>query len=158
ARADLRGANLAGADLRSADLSFARLLGAELRGANLEGATLLAAEFVGAAVGEPPPAWINELQGWGAAPPHAAAIEALSVGTMSPCHAVAFSSDGVLLATAHDCGVVRLWEAATDAALRVLKGQRGAVQCIAFSPDGRMLASGASDRTVTLWDAVTGAS
>ncbi|MGK3961899.1 pentapeptide repeat-containing protein [Sorangium sp. So ce118] len=157
ARADMRGANLAGADMRGADLSFARLLGAELRGANLEGATLLAAEFVGAAVDEPPPSWIHELQQWGAAPPRPAAIEALSNGTISACHAVAFSSDGVLLATAHDGGVVRLWEATTGAALRVLKGQRGAVQCVAFGPDGRSLASGAADRTVLLRDAVTGA-
>ncbi|WP_437331489.1 pentapeptide repeat-containing protein [Sorangium sp. So ce394] len=157
-RADLRGANLTGADLRGADLSFARLLGAELRGANLEGAILLAAEFVGAAVDEPSPRWIHDLRGWGAAPPRPAAIEAVSIGTISACHAVAFSSDGVLLATAHDGGVIRLWEAATGAALRVLRGQRGPVQCVAFGPDGRQLASGAADRTVMLWDAVTGAS
>ncbi|HAK8343593.1 TPA: pentapeptide repeat-containing protein [Salmonella enterica] len=46
--ADLRGANLYGADLRGADLRGANLYGADLRGANLYGADLRGANLHGA--------------------------------------------------------------------------------------------------------------
>ncbi|ELN7592190.1 pentapeptide repeat-containing protein [Salmonella enterica] len=47
-RADLRGANLCGADLRGADLRGANLCGADLRGADLRGADLRGADLRGA--------------------------------------------------------------------------------------------------------------
>ncbi|TKZ53062.1 pentapeptide repeat-containing protein [Salmonella enterica subsp. enterica serovar Agona] len=47
-RADLRGANLCGADLRGADLYGANLCGADLRGADLYGANLCGADLRGA--------------------------------------------------------------------------------------------------------------
>ena len=47
--ADLRGANLRDADLRDADLRGANLWGADLRGANLRGANLWDADLRGAA-------------------------------------------------------------------------------------------------------------
>ncbi|HAF4740573.1 TPA: pentapeptide repeat-containing protein [Salmonella enterica] len=46
--ADLRGANLRGANLRGADLRGADLYGADLRGANLRGADLCGADLRGA--------------------------------------------------------------------------------------------------------------
>ncbi|EDW0982963.1 pentapeptide repeat-containing protein [Salmonella enterica subsp. enterica] len=46
--ADLRGANLCGADLRGANLCGANLCGADLRGANLRGANLCGANLRGA--------------------------------------------------------------------------------------------------------------
>ena len=38
----------------------------------------------------------------------------------------------------HD-GTVRLWDAATGAALQTLKGHSGSVISVAFSPDGKLL-------------------
>jgi WD40 repeat protein len=52
---------------------------------------------------------------------------------------------------------VRLWDAATGAALQTLKGHSAWVTSVAFSPDGNQVVSGSGDQTVRLWDAATGA-
>jgi WD40 repeat protein/tRNA A-37 threonylcarbamoyl transferase component Bud32 len=91
-------------------------------------------------------------------------------------HAVAFSPDGKILATAGDraqpallrihgarvIGSVKLWDVATGKELATLQGHRAAVNCVAFAPDGRTLATGgggnedeAYDYTVRLWDVET---
>src|SRR5262249_59146711 len=70
--------------------------------------------------------------------------------------ALEFSPDGHTLAGANH-EAVRLWDAATGATLRDLKGHRAEIERIAFAPDGKLLASGSRDRTVRLWDPATGA-
>src|SRR5438477_289051 len=52
---------------------------------------------------------------------------------------------------------VRLWDAATGAALHTLEGHTNSVNSVAFSPNGALLASASGDKTVRLWDAATGA-
>ena len=149
-RANLRRADLTGVDLAGADLSFARLLGADLRGAehleavNLRGAMLVGAEGVA----------IEGLAAVGAAPP--VPDEAAPMWTpASTCNAVAWSHSGDLVASGHDDGAIRLWDAVSGKAIRTLNGHLGPVQSVAFSPDGTTLASGAEDRTVRLWDVAT---
>ncbi len=70
--------------------------------------------------------------------------------------AVAFSPDGLTLASADEGGTLRLWNLSTRTALRTLTGHSSWVASVAFSPDGRVLASGGADRTVRLWDVASG--
>jgi len=71
--------------------------------------------------------------------------------------AVAFSPDGLVLASAGNDRVVKLWDVHTGVLLRTLFGHTDRIECLAFSPDGSTLASGGDDRTLWLWDYSRGA-
>jgi len=70
--------------------------------------------------------------------------------------AVAFSTDGLLLACAGYDRTIKVWDANTDVDVRVLEGHNERVTRVAFSPDGRLLASASLDKTVKLWDIASG--
>ena len=53
-------------------------------------------------------------------------------------------------------GTVIVWNVATGAALRTLKGHSGHISALAFSPGGSIIITGSSDGTLKLWDASTG--
>ena len=67
---------------------------------------------------------------------------------------LAFSPDGLLLASGSEDGLVRLWGPATGAAKAIRSGHDGKVGCLAFSPDITLLASGGLDKNVHLWGLV----
>jgi WD40 repeat protein len=66
---------------------------------------------------------------------------------------VAFSPDGLLLATVSDDWVVRLWDV-TSAQVRAQISQDVPVGDLAFSPDGRLLATASYD--TRLWEVASG--
>jgi WD40 repeat protein len=66
--------------------------------------------------------------------------------------AVAFSSDGRLLARACEDHKVRLWDVWTGKEAGVLDGHRDHVSCVAFSPDGRRFATAGGDAIALIWD------
>jgi hypothetical protein len=69
---------------------------------------------------------------------------------------VAYSPDGVTLATGSQAGTVILWNVARAAAPRristPLQGRDNPVHSVAFAPDGTTLATGSQDGTVILWN------
>jgi serine/threonine protein kinase/sugar lactone lactonase YvrE len=62
---------------------------------------------------------------------------------------VAFSPNGITLATASRDNTIQFWEVATAKAEATLKDK---VNAVAFSPDGRSVASADADKNVRLWD------
>src|SRR5262249_42946792 len=65
---------------------------------------------------------------------------------------VAYSPDGMHLASGGDNGVVKIWDAATGQEVRTLQGHGDLIVGLAYSPDGTRLASASWDRTVRIWD------
>ena len=55
---------------------------------------------------------------------------------------VAFSPDGKQVVSGSHDETIRLWDAATGAALQTLKGYSGLVISVAFSSDGKQVVSG----------------
>ena len=78
----------------------------------------------------------------------------LSHGTA--LHAVVFSPDGRILATAGADHVLRLWDVAKGGLLSSPIRHEQAIRAIAFSPDGRIVATASDDGVMRQWDAMTG--
>lgn len=69
---------------------------------------------------------------------------------------VTFYSDGVVLASGHKNGSIRLWDIDTGKAIQTFRGHADAVSSISFSPDRKTVASTSKDATARLWDVDTG--
>lgn len=69
---------------------------------------------------------------------------------------LAFSPDGMQLASASFDHSVRLWDVKTHAPLRDYHHHSDFVYAVAFSPNGKQMVSASKDRTVALFDVETG--
>jgi hypothetical protein len=80
--------------------------------------------------------------------------DSVSLPHVESVGAVAFSPDGLWLATGSFDDQIRLWavDPATTEPVQTLTGHEASVDALAFSTDGRWLASGSDDGTVRLWD------
>ena len=88
-------------------------------------------------------------------------------GDMGRVYTLAFSRDGVKLASGGVDDRVRIWDVALGKELLQLEGHDKickstslysgcSVYSLAFSPDGRLLSSGSSDKTARLWSVDNG--
>lgn len=73
-------------------------------------------------------------------------------------YGVAFSPDGVLIASSDRSGGLCVWEADTGRLYLDLADHKGAVNSIAWRDDSNVLASASDDGTVKLWDMNSGKS
>ncbi len=71
-------------------------------------------------------------------------------------YAVAFSPDGVLIASGDRSGGLCVWEAATGRPYLELNEHKGAINSISWRDDSNVFATGSDDGTVKLWDVIEG--
>lgn len=77
-------------------------------------------------------------------------------GNQNRVESLAFSPDGMWLASAGWEQTIYIWNTETGEIEQTLEGHTGNVNALAFSPDGTILASGSDDLTVRLWDVGNG--
>jgi len=78
----------------------------------------------------------------------------ITFGSDQGALAIAFSPDGKRIATGYV--TITIWDIATGAEIRTLKGHKAALVSLAFSPDGERIISGSMDKLVKVWDANSG--
>ena len=62
------------------------------------------------------------------------------------------SPDGKLIASGGGDSPIRIWDLATGAELKILRGHADQVCSLAFSPDSKRIVSGSEDKTIRVWN------
>lgn len=83
-------------------------------------------------------------------------VKATLTGHSTPIWSVAFSADGVLIATGSYDETARVWDAKSGRQLAVLIGHTAPVAQVSFSPDGTRVLTLANDQTARLWSSASG--
>ncbi|MCL1471868.1 trypsin-like peptidase domain-containing protein [Argonema antarcticum] len=79
-----------------------------------------------------------------------------TIETSSKVYAVAITTDGQTLATAHPDKTIKLWNVSTGELKTTLTGLSATLSALTISPDGQILAGGSSDSSIKLWNLRTG--
>ncbi|MCM3873100.1 MAG: WG repeat-containing protein [Pyrinomonadaceae bacterium] len=76
----------------------------------------------------------------------------------SEVRAAIFSSDGDLIASAHEDGTLKLWDLKSSKPIRTIQGRFPDLGALAFSPDGNFIASGYDEEEsrISLWSVQDG--
>ncbi|HEX2490198.1 MAG TPA: WD40 repeat domain-containing protein, partial [Blastocatellia bacterium] len=87
----------------------------------------------------------------------------LQTGHSVKVDAMAFSPDGLYIATGGVDKTIKIWDVAEGRELRTLAGHTGGVKAVAFSPgspavsqDRSLIASGGNDGRIILWETASG--
>lgn len=78
-------------------------------------------------------------------------VQQVATASEKPYHAIAFSADGLTLATAGDDQSVRTWDGETGAAVETFEGHGAPITAVAYSAQGDVL-SVAANKSAILWD------
>ncbi len=71
-------------------------------------------------------------------------------------NAVAFSPDGLKLATASSDGTVKIWDLGNGNELLTYTGHTDKVKCLAWSGDGKFIASAGQEKNIKIWNPIDG--
>ena len=74
----------------------------------------------------------------------------------APTRAAAFSADGTMLVTGGEFGEIRVFDTASGALRRQLRGHRTELQFIAVRPGSTTVASASAEADLRIWDIATG--
>jgi WD40 repeat protein len=80
----------------------------------------------------------------------------ITAGHTAPVTNIAFSPDGLHLASASQDGTVKVWEVTTGRLVADCLGHQGYATGVAFSPRGEVIASASDDGKLKLYEAFTG--
>ncbi|GAX41443.1 protein kinase [Tolypothrix sp. NIES-4075] len=78
------------------------------------------------------------------------------IGHSDEVNSLAFSSDGITLASGSDDKTIKIWNLNNKKEIRTFKGHSNFVYSVAISPDGQILVSGSKDKTIKIWSLKTG--